>query len=316
MRTSPVNASSKKKNTLMYEIKKDLFRYWSLYLMFIPVLAYYLIFHYYPMYGAQIAFRDFSPKHGITGSPWVGLKHINSFFNSIFAFRLIRNTFLINFYDLIFGFPAPIILALMINEVRNKIFKRTVQTVSYLPHFISTVVVAGMVLSFTSTDGIITNILTLFGFPKQNLLMDASNFRTIYVASGIWQGVGWGSIIYIAALSGINQELYEAAKIDGAGRWKQTLHVTLPGITPTIITMLILRVGTMMSLGHEKVMLLYNPGIYETADVISTYVYRKGLIDMSYSYSAAVGLFNSVVNLVLLWGANKISRSLTETSLW
>jgi len=191
-----------------------------------------------------------------------------------------------------------------------------VQTVSYLPHFISTVVVAGMVLSFTSTDGIITNILTLFGFPKQNLLMDASNFRTIYVASGIWQGVGWGSIIYIAALSGINQELYEAAKIDGAGRWKQTLHVTLPGITPTIITMLILRVGTMMSLGHEKVMLLYNPGIYETADVISTYVYRKGLIDMSYSYSAAVGLFNSVVNLVLLWGANKISRSLTETSLW
>ena len=204
----------------------------------------------------------------------------------------------------------------MINEVRNKIFKRTVQTVSYLPHFISTVVVAGMVLSFTSTDGIITNILTLFGFPKQNLLMDASNFRTIYVASGIWQGVGWGSIIYIAALSGINQELYEAAKIDGAGRWKQTLHVTLPGITPTIITMLILRVGTMMSLGHEKVMLLYNPGIYETADVISTYVYRKGLIDMSYSYSAAVGLFNSVVNLVLLWGANKISRSLTETSLW
>lgn len=191
-----------------------------------------------------------------------------------------------------------------------------VQTVSYLPHFISTVVIAGMVLSFTSTDGIITNILTLFGFPKQNLLMDASNFRTIYVASGIWQGVGWGSIIYIAALSGINQELYEAAKIDGAGRWKQTLHVTLPGITPTIITMLILRVGTMMSLGHEKVMLLYNPGIYETADVISTYVYRKGLIDMSYSYSAAVGLFNSVVNLVLLWGANKISRSLTETSLW
>lgn len=305
-----------RKNTFIYDIKKDLFKYWPLYTMLLPVIAYYIIFHYYPMYGAQIAFRDFSPKLGITGSEWVGLKHLRSFFNSAFSFRLIRNTFLINFYGLLFGFPAPIILALMINEVRSKYFKRTIQTVSYLPHFISTVVIAGMILSFTATEGFITNIMTLFGFPKQNLLMNAANFRAIYVGSDIWQGVGWGSIIYIAALSGINQELYEAAKIDGAGRWKQTLHVTLPGIAPTIITMLILRMGNMMSLGYEKVMLIYNPGIYETADIISTYVYRKGLLDMNFSYSAAVGLFNSAVNLIMLWGANKISRSIGENSLW
>lgn len=298
------------------DLRKDIRVHWALYALFIPVLAYYLIFHYYPMYGAQIAFRNFAPKKGITGSDFVGLKHFISFFNSPFAWRLIRNTLLLNLYNLIFGFPAPIILALLLNEVRSKKYKRTLQTVSYLPHFISTVIIAGMIRNFVSSNGFITHLLTNFGFTKQNLLYDASMFRTIYVASDIWQGIGWGSIIYFAALTGISQELYEAARIDGAGRWKQTLYVTLPSLVPTIVTMLILRVGNMMSLGYEKVMLLYNPAIYETADIISTYVYRKGLLDMNYSFSAAVGLFNSVVNLVIIFTANKISRTVSDNSLW
>lgn len=196
----------------------------------------------------------------------------------------------------------------MLNEVRSDKFKKTVQTVSYLPHFISTVVIAGMILQFTSTDGFITQLMTLFGFPKQNMMMNPDFFQPVYVISDIWQGIGWGSIIYIAAISGISAELYEAARIDGAGRWKQALHVTIPGILPTIITMLILRIGNMMSLGFEKIILLYNSSIYETADVISTYVYRKGLLDQSYSFSTAVGLFNSMINLLLLVAANRICK--------
>ena len=222
----------------------------------------------------------------------------------------------INLKNLVFGFPAPILLALMLNEVRSDKFKKTVQTVSYLPHFISTVVIAGMILQFTSTDGFITQLMTLFGFPKQNMMMNPDFFQPVYVISDIWQGIGWGSIIYIAAISGISAELYEAARIDGAGRWKQALHVTIPGILPTIITMLILRIGNMMSLGFEKIILLYNSSIYETADVISTYVYRKGLLDQSYSFSTAVGLFNSMINLLLLVAANRICKRVTEHSLW
>lgn len=298
-------------------LAKDLRSNYAVYLLFIPVLAYYLIFKYYPMYGAQIAFRNFSPRLGITGSDWVGLKHFESFFNSIYFGRLVRNTLAINVLSLVFGFPAPIILALMLNEVRNNRFKRIVQTVSYLPHFISTVVIAGMILSFTATDGFITQFISaVTNEPAKNLLYDQDNYWAIYVISGIWQSIGWDSIIYIAALSGINQELYEAAMIDGASRWKQTLHITIPGITPTIITMLILRMGSMMSLGYEKTLLIYNSAIYETADIISTYVYRKGLIDMNFSFSAAVGLFNSLVNLVLVIMANYISGKVSDTSLW
>ncbi|WP_321012068.1 ABC transporter permease, partial [Eisenbergiella sp.] len=230
--------------------------------------------------------------------------------------RLIRNTFSINLKNLIFGFPAPILFALLLNEVRSHKYKKFVQTVSYMPHFISTVVVAGMVLQFTATDGFLTQIMTRFGNPKQNMMLNPSLFQPIYVISDIWQGIGWGSIIYIAAIAGINSELYEAARMDGAGRFKQMLHVTLPGILPTIITMFILRVGNMMNLGFEKIILLYNSSIYETADVISTYVYRKGLVDQSYSFSTAVGLFNSVINLTLLFCANKICKRLTEHSLW
>ena len=284
--------------------------------MIVPVVVYYLVFSYYPMYGAQIAFRNYSPKLGIFNSPWVGLKHFKDFFNSIYFGRLIFNTLSINFKNLIFGFPAPIILALMLNEVRHVKFKKIVQTVSYMPHFISTVVIAGMILQFTATDGFLTQLLSNFGYPKQNLMLEPSLFQSIYVISDIWQGIGWGSIIYIAAVAGINGEVYEAARIDGAGRWKQMIYVTLPGIMPTIITMFVLRVGNMMNLGFEKIMLLYNSSIYETADVISTYVYRKGLVDQNYSFSTAVGLFNSFINLMLLFLANKICKRLTEHSLW
>lgn len=305
-----------KKESFASRLKKDLRRNKKLYLMLLPIIVYYIVFCYYPMYGAQIAFRDYSPRKGIIGSDWVGLEHFMDFFQGLYFPRLVRNTLSINLKNLILGFPAPIILALMLNEVRSKIFKKTVQTVSYLPHFISTVVIAGMILQFTATNGFITQIMTFLGYSEQNMMLNPDFFQNIYVISDIWQGIGWGSIIYIAAISGISADLYEAAKIDGAGRWKQMWHVTLPGIMPTIITMLILRIGNMMSLGFEKIILLYNPSIYETSDVISTYVYRMGLVEHDYSFSSAVGLFNSVINLLLLYLANKICKRVTEHSLW
>lgn len=305
-----------KKKSYAAKLWQNMKRHKGLYLMILPVVAFYLIFCYYPMYGAQIAFRDYTPKLGVFHSPWAGLKHFREFFDSVYFGRLIRNTISINLKNLIFGFPAPILFALLLNEVKGQKFKKVVQTVSYMPHFISTVVIAGMILQFTATDGVITWVMTLFGYPKQNLMLNPELFQPIYVISDIWQGLGWGSIIYIAAISGINAELYEAARMDGAGRFKQMWHVTLPGILPTIITMFILRVGNMMNLGFEKIILLYNSSIYETADVISTYVYRKGLVDQSYSFSTAVGLFNSLINLLLLFIANKLCKRLTEHSLW
>lgn len=297
-------------------IRRDFKKNKYVYLMVFPVIVYFIIFSYWPMYGVIIAFKDYSPGKGILGSKWIGLKNFVDFFNSYYVGRLIRNTLLINIYDLFWGFPAPIILALLINEVNNKLFKRTIQTISYLPHFISLVVVCGIIIDFTASDGLITTILSQFGVKPTNLLMRPELFRTIYISSGIWQGVGWGSIIYLAALSGINPNLYEAATIDGAGRWKQTIHITLPGIAPTIIILFILRLGSMMSVGYEKIILLYNSTTYETADVISSFVYRKGLLESDYSYSTAVGLFNSVINFVLIIIANTISRKVSETSLW
>lgn len=284
--------------------------------MALPVLAYYIIFHYGPMYGVIIAFKNFSPGRGILGSSWVGFQWFKDFFSSYYFGRLLRNTVLINVLNLIFSFPAPIILALLLNELRHERFKKTVQTVSYLPHFISLVVICGMIHDFTARDGIINDIVEWFGGERKTMLLEPGLFRPIYIISGIWQNVGWDSIIYLAALSGIDQELYEAAVIDGANRWKQTLHITLPGILPTIVILLIMRIGAMMNVGHEKIILLYNSNIYETADVISTFVYRKGLSQANYSYSAAVGLFNSIVNFVLIILANWFSRKATEISLW
>lgn len=297
-------------------LAKDFKRYKAVYLMAIPVVLFYLLFHYKPMYGAIIAFKNFSPAKGIWGSPWIGFKYFQEFFSSYYFWTILRNTFLISLYELLWGFPAPIVLALMLNEITNSKFKRTVQTVTYIPHFISLVVICGLILDFTATDGVINSLIAFLGGKPANLMIDAGLFRTIYVSTGIWQGMGWGSIIYLAALSGIDQELYSAATIDGAGKWKQVLHVTIPGIAPTIIILLILRMGKMLNVGFEKIILLYNPLTYDTADVISTFVYRKGLLDANYGYASAVGLFNSVINFALLIFSNKISRKYSETRLW
>ena len=295
---------------------KDLKRNKYIYLMILPVIAYYLVFHYWPMYGATIAFKNFSLGKGINGSEWIGFKYFLEFFNSHYFFRVLKNTISINFYQLIFGFPIPIVFAILLNEVRSNIYKRTVQTISYMPHFISTMVVAGIIVEFTSRNGVINDILGLFGATPANLLTRPELFQTIFVGSEIWQKMGWESIIYLAALTSIDQELYQAAIIDGAGRFKQILHVTLPGILPTITILLILQIGRMMNVGFEKIILLYNPTIYETADVISSFVYRKGLVEFNFSYSTAVGLFNSVINFALLVVANWTSRRMSETSLW
>jgi len=304
------------KNNLRHVIVKDFKKNKMIYLLAVPVLAYYIIFHYGPMYGVIIAFKNFTPARGILGSPWVGFRWFQEFFSSYYFGRLLRNTLLINIYSLIFSFPAPIFLALLLNELRNQKFKKVVQTISYLPHFISLVVICGMIVNFTARDGILNDIIAFFGGERTTMLLRPELFRTIYVASGIWQGVGWGSIIYLAALAGIDIELYQAAVIDGANRWHQVWHVTLPGILPTIVILLIMRIGSLMSVGYEKIILLYNSSIYETADVISTFVYRKGLLEANYSYSSAVGLFNSVINFLLLIIANWISRKVNETSLW
>ncbi|MCU6793607.1 MULTISPECIES: sugar ABC transporter permease [Paenibacillus] len=287
-----------------------------LYLMMVPVIAYYAIFHYTPMYGAIIAFKDYTPMKGIVGSPWVGLANFNDFFGSYYFWRILKNTVVISLYSLIFEFPAPIILAVLINEVRNQIFKRVVQSITYMPYFISMIVICGMISDFTNSDGVINTLLTYFGYDGKAMLQKPELFRSIYILSEIWQKIGWESIIYIAALMGIDQEQYEAARMDGASRWKQILHITLPGIMPTIAIMFILRMGNLLNVGFEKIILLYNPVTYDTADVISSFVYRKGLLEFGWSYSAAVGIFNSVLNLILLITANYISRKVNNSSLW
>ncbi len=288
----------------------------GLYLILLPVLIWFIIFAYTPMFGLVMAFENYTPKGGFFGSKFVGFKHFADFFSSVYFGRLTRNTVLISVLNLIFSFPAAIIFALMLNEVKNKVFKKTIQTVSYLPYFISLVIVCGLVSTFTASDGAITDLIVGLGGKRQNYLGQPEYFRTIYIVSDMWQGIGFGSIIYLAALSGIDQELYEAASLDGAGHIQQLIHVTLPGISSTIITLLILRMGTLFAVGYEKIILLYSTNTYETADVISSYVYRKGLQEFNYSYSAAVGLFNSVINTILLLISNKLSRKFTETSLF
>lgn len=302
---------------LFHNIAQDFRRNKVIYLFCVPIIAWYIIFCYMPMGGIVIAFQNFTPAKGIAGSPWVGAEHFVRFFTGPYAWRLIRNTFMLSFLDLLFNFPAPIIFALLLNEVQCKPYKKTIQTISYMPYFISLVVMCGIVVDFTKSGGIISMLVaSLTGTTPQNLLGNASYFRTIYTASSIWQGLGYGSIIYIAALSGVDTELYEAATIDGANRWKQTIHITLPSISSTIIIMLIMKMGTMLSIGSEKVLLLYSPAIYETADVISTYVYRNGFETYNYSFSTAVGLFNSVVNTVFLVTANTLCKKFSDTSLF
>ena len=301
------------------KIRMDFQKNKAVYFMFLPVVVFYLIFHYYPMSGIILAFKDFKPALGIWGSPFTGdygFEHFLAFFSSSFFGRTITNTILISLYQLIFGFPMPIILALMLNELRSPKFKKVMQTITYFPHFISTVVVCGMLTDFCLSDGLFNQITGFFGVSSVSMLSEPKLFRTIYVASGIWQSMGWDSIIYLAAIAGIDTQLYEAASLDGAGRFKKIWHITLPGIKGTVVILFIMAIGKMMSVGSEKILLLYNPSTYKTADVISTYVYRKGLLDQDYSYSTAVNLFNSVINFALVFCANALSRKLTETSLF
>lgn len=284
-------------------------------LIALPVV-YYLVFHYAPMYGIIVSFKDYNIVKGIMGSPWAGFKWYEKFLTDPYFWKVVRNTFLLSLENIIWGFPFPIIIALLLNEVRNRKFKKAIQSVTYLPHFISTVVVCGMLVSILSSDGLVNNIIRALGGETKQFLMYPEYFRTIYVISEIWQKAGWTSIIYLAALTGIDASILDAATIDGANRMQRIRHVTLPAITPTISTLLIMDLGKMMNLGYEKVLLLYNGSTMETADIIATYVYRRGILQNSFSYATAVGLFQTVIGVVLLVMANKVSKKLSETSLW
>ena len=292
-------------------------RNWELYLMFVPVLAYFILYHYVPMYGVQIAFKKFSGVKGIWGSPWRGLYNFQRFFNSYQFTEVMGNTVSISLYALVVGFPAPILLALLMNELRSGRFKRVVQTVTYAPHFISTVVMCSMIILFLSpSSGVINKVIRLAGGQPVYFMGLPEHFKSVYVLTGVWQGAGWGSILYMAALAGIDPQLHEAAIVDGASRLQRIWHVNIPGILPTAIILLILNSGSIMNVGFEKVFLLKNDLNRSAAEVISTLVYQRGLIDRDYSSASAIGLFNSVINLVLLVTVNQIARRASETSLW
>lgn len=301
------------RDKLMLYMKRN----WQLYLLLVPVVAYFIIFHYVPMYGLQIAFKNYSVRLGFWNSRWVGLKHFERFFRSYYSLKVISNTILISLYSLLVGMPIPILLALSMNEVRFRPFKRVVQTVTYAPYFISTVVMCSMIFLFLSpTNGVINRLIMAFGGESIYFMGKPRMFKTIYVLTSVWQHAGWNSIIYMAALSGIDPQLHEAATIDGAGRFKRIWHINLPGILPTVVIMLILNCGSIMSVGFEKIFLLQNDLNRSSSEVISTLVYQQGLIQNDFSYSTAVSLFNSVVNCVLLITVNQIAKKISETSLW
>lgn len=297
---------------LMGAVRQD----WQLYILLLPALAYFIVFYYYPMFGVQIAFRNYRFVDGITGSKWVGLTHFEGFFRNPLSGRLMTNTLLLGIYSLLWSFPAPIILALLFNELRALRYKKLVQTVSYFPYFISVVVVCGMLREMTSREGLFNQIAAMFGNGPTMFLLEPRYFRTIFIGSGIWQGVGFGSIIYLAALSGVDPELYDVADIDGAGRFMKMVHISWQAIKPTTIVLLIFNLGGILGSDFQKVLLLYSPDTYSVADVIGTYVYREGLLGGRYEVSTAIGLFMSGISFVILVIANAISRRLTETSLW
>ena len=287
-----------------------------LYLIFFLPFCYFIIFKYAPMFGLVIAFQNYNIVKGVSGSEWVGFKYFQQYLQDPYFWRVVRNTLLLGIYNLLWGFPIPILLALLINELRFPHFKKFIQSVVYLPHFISTVVVCGMIVNFLSSDGMINQLIVSLGGKSIQFLMLPKWFRTIYISSGIWQSAGWGSIIYFAALTGINEELYEAATMDGAGRFQKMLHVTLPGIASTISVMFILDIGKIITLGYQKIILLYNGSTYETADILSTYVYRRGLQSADFSYGTAVGLFEGIIALILIVGTNKLSKKISDISIW
>jgi putative aldouronate transport system permease protein len=296
---------------------KKILQNWQLYIFILPAFLYFFIFHYMPLYGLQIAFKDFTPVAGITGSEWVGFKHFIRFFESYYFWDLIKNTLGLSVYELIVGFPLPIILALLLNEVKDSFFKRTVQTVTYAPHFISVVVIAGMVIAFLSpVTGVINHGIQLLGFEPIAFMTDPAWFKTVYVFSGVWQSTGWGTIIYLAALSGVDPQHHESAVVEGANRLQRIWHINIPFIFPTMVILLIMNVGNIMALGFEKILLFQNPLNLESSNVIATFVYKAGLLDAQYSFAAAVGLFNAVINAILLIVVNQIARKTSETSLW
>ncbi len=290
-----------------------------LYLIMLLPLIYYALFWYYPMYGVTLAFKQYKPKLGIIGSPWAsenGMKYVNQVIRDPYFWTVFRNTIILNLENLAITFPAPVVLALLLNEVSHQRYKRVVQTVTYLPHFLSTVVVVGMMNSMFNSTGIVNQIISGLGFEKVNFLNDAATFRPMYIGSNIWQNIGWDTIIFLSALSGLDMQLYEAARIDGAGRWKQTLHITIPGILPTIIIMLILAMGKIMNVSYQKILLMMTGSNQSVSDVISTYVYRRGITKADFSYATAVNLFQSLVSLLFVAVTNWISRRTSETSLW
>ncbi|UHA71829.1 ABC transporter permease [Paenibacillus sp. 481] len=302
-----------KKGSVWRSIKKN----WQLYMLISPVLLYFIVFHYLPMYGVQIAFKDFMANKGIWDSPWVGFKHFARFFDSYFFERLMINTLTISFYTLLLSFPIPILLALMVNEVQSTRFKKIVQTVTYAPHFLSIVVVVGMMFIFLHpSTGIVNHMIVFFGGEPIRFMTDPNWFKTLYVFSDVWQTTGWSSIIYLAALSGVDHQLHEAATMDGANKMQRIWYINLPSIAPTIIILLILNLGSVMAVGFEKIFLMQNSLNMASSDVISTYVYRAGILDAQYSFSAAIGLFNSVVNFALLIVVNYVARRVNQTSLW
>ena len=286
--------------------------------MFIPVLAYYVIFRYLPMVGSfVIGMTDYDVFKGFLTSSFIGLENFIEFLNDIYFWRLIRNTLAINLLNLVFAFPAPIVFALLLNEISRKRMKSIVQSISYLPHFVSTVIIASMLITFLSpSTGLINNLIAALGGERIAFLLRPNYFWGIMTVEAIWQGIGWGAIIYLASLTGINPELYEAATMDGAGRWALVRHITLPGIMSTVVVMLLLRIGHLLEVGYELIILIYNPSIYSTADVISSYVYRRGILEADYSYSTAVGLFQSVFGLLLVVAANRLSKKWTEVGIW
>ena len=308
-------------NRKIQDMKKsfwqNMIRYRVMIFMSLPAIVLVFIFNYIPMYGVIIAFKDYSISKGTWGSPWVGLEHFRDFFDNPFAVRTIKNSFVLGILAFVISFPAPIILALLINEVHHEKFKRITQTISYLPHFISTVIIIGILKRLSSIHGGLFNeIVQWFGMEPIIFFEEPGWFRPLYIGSGIWQGIGWGTIIYLAAIAGCSPTLYEAAIIDGANRLQRVLHITIPTILPTVSILLILSIGGVMGSDFEKIILMYSPSTYSTADVIATYTYRSGIVEARYSFSAAVGLFNTAVGFVLVYSANRISRKISGNSLW
>lgn len=317
--TVPANRyiESARPGALLHNLRADFLRNKLAYLLFIPIAAYFILFHYAPMGGVLIAFENFNPRLGVLHSQWVGLQNFKAFFDSIYFKQLFLNTITLSLLDLIFCFPAPIIFALLLNEIRQAKFKKVVQTISYMPYFLSVVVVCGIFTDFCQGGGIFSVLVEkLTGQSNVSLIGNPDTFRVVYIMLNLWQGFGYGSIIYLSTLAGVDTQLYEAAALDGANRWKQTIHVTLPALKSMIIFSLLMRISTILAVSTDKILLLYSPATYKTADVLGTYIYRLGIVGGQYGLTAAVGLLNSVIGFILLIVSNKLSKKYSEFSLF